>query len=169
MPPDAHAYALSAGDEDLIRLVFGDGFLRELEPRVYTADLGGELYKAAFIPSRNEIWLNRRVRVEPLTLLHEATHYYQKNRLGRDMTVRGSYDLPASLRSRMAVEQEAMLVMAYARIVDPPLCGGPPDRPLPPLEDAVDYLRTYMGLEPAPPRLAASVATGTLPLALAKR
>jgi hypothetical protein len=147
MPPDAQAYALSAGDEGLIRLVFGDGFLRELEPRVYTADLGGDVYKAAFIPSRNEIWLNRRARVEPLTLLHEATHYYQKNRLGRVMTPSRCYDLPPSLAERVDVEQEAMIVMDYARIVDPPACGDYNDRSLPPLEDVVTYLRAYMGLD----------------------
>jgi hypothetical protein len=138
---------LSPSDAGLIRLVFGDGFLRELEPRVYTADLGGDAYKAAFIPSRNEIWLNRRARLEPLTLLHEAAHYYQKNRLGRTMTPSRRYDLPPSLAERMDVEQEAMIVMDYARIVDAPACGDRSDSPLPPLEDVVTYLRAYMALD----------------------
>jgi hypothetical protein len=130
--------------------VFGELFLGELRPRIYTADLGGEVYKAAYIPSRNEIWFNRRARVESLTLLHEATHYYQKNALGRDMSPSRDYDLPPSLAERLGVEQEAMLVMAYARLVDTPECGGPPDRPLPPLRAAARYLGTYMALEPNP-------------------
>jgi hypothetical protein len=138
---------LSPSDAGLIRLVFGDGFLRELEPRVYTADLGGDVYKAAFIPSRNEIWLNRRARLEPLTILHEATHFYQKNRLRRAMTPSHCYDLPPSLAERVDVEQEAMIVMDYARIVDPPECGAYSGHPLPPLEDIVTYLRAYMALD----------------------
>jgi hypothetical protein len=125
--------------------VFGDGFLKEIRHRVYSADLGSEVYKAAFIPSRNEIWLNSRVRTEPLTILHEATHYYQKNRLGRDMSTRRTYYLASRFVERMDVEQEAMLVMAYAATVDPSLRAHD-DHPLPPLDETINYLRTYMDL-----------------------
>jgi hypothetical protein len=148
-PPDSKPYAFSAEDEALICLVFGDGFLQEVRPCVYTLDLGNPVYKAAYIPSRNEIWLNSNIRIEPTTLLHEATHYYQKNRLGREMSTKRVYDLPSSFTVRMDIEQEAMLVMAYASLVEPSVCGQA-DHPLPPLRDALRYLRAFMALNPAP-------------------
>ena len=146
-PPDSKPYAFSAEDESLIRLVYGDGFLQELRPCVYTLDLGNPVYKAAYIPSRNEIWLNVNVQVEPLTLLHEATHYYQKNQLRREMSTERVYDLPSDLSVRMNPEQEAMLVMAYASIVDASTCGSAKQN-LPPLSDTLRYMRTFMSLSP---------------------
>jgi len=148
-PPNSKPYAFSPNDESLIRLVYGEGFLRELRPCVYALDLGDPVYKAAYIPSRNEIWLNKNTRIEPLTLLHEATHYYQKNRLRREMTTERIYDLPPDLSLRMNPEQEAMLVMDYAVIVDASDCG-PVDQQLPPLRDMLYYLSTYMSLDLAP-------------------
>ncbi len=129
--------------------MYGEGFLQELRPCTYTLNLGNPIYKAAYIPSRNEIWLNENIRAEPLTLLHEATHYYQRNRLRREMSTERIYDLPADLTIRLDPEQEAMLVMAYASIVDASVRGSA-GASLPPLTDVLRYLRTYMSLNPRP-------------------
>jgi hypothetical protein len=150
--PETSRYAFSANDESLIRSVFGEGLLEELRPCVYTVDLGNPVYKAAYIPSRNEIWLNKNIQIEPLTLLHEATHYYQRNRLGRKMTSEREYDLPADLSLPMNLEQEAMLVMGYASIIEASSCG-PTKGILPPLAPTIRYLRTYMSLDPSAPAL----------------
>jgi hypothetical protein len=114
---------------------------------VCSLDLGNPVYKAAFIPSRNEIWLNNRVKIEPLTLLHEVTHYYQRNRLGREMKTGCAYDLPSDLSVPMDVEQEAMLVMAYASIVDPQTCP-PSGKARPTKAESLRYLRVFMLLDP---------------------
>jgi hypothetical protein len=129
--------------------VYGEDFLRELRPCVFTLDLGNPVYKAAYIPSRNEIWLNRNIPIEPLTLLHEATHYYQKNRLKRSMSTERVYDMPSDYSVRMDPEQEAMLVMGYAALVAPSTCGAS-NYPRPRLNEALGYMRSFMALDPAP-------------------
>jgi hypothetical protein len=146
-PSPLQPYLLSPADEEAIAFVFGLAFVEEIRPLVFLKDLGDPLYKAAYIPSLDQIWLNSRVPAEALALVHEATHFYQRHHLGRRMKTDRIYTLPNDLSRLVDIEQEAMLTMAYAWYALPGLRGTTPCPPAPPMEAVRLYLGVHMKIK----------------------
>jgi len=133
---DKEPYTLTIADKNMIKNVFPESIIVEIEPIIFTSHMSANGPYGAYDTREGIIVMNADITIQPNYVVHEATHFYQKKTLKRSMASCSEYRIPKDLSRQANIEQEANIVALYAALLE----SGDDDLSL------HQYISTYLHL-----------------------